>query len=187
MADAVPAPYRHVGVDETEVRMKKTTYSQAIKSKYPEPVALAVSTDKKNGRANIITLGWSMCTSFEPPMLAISVGHTRYSHKTIRECGEFVLAFPSEDQAEAALLCGTCSGEDRDKFRDSGLQAIPASRVGPPLVAGACANFECKVIGSCESGDHTVFVGEVLASHVSERRKARLYSMSDGSLQGIPG
>lgn len=165
--------------------MKETTYSQAITKKYPEPVALAVSMDDRNGRANIITLGWSMCTSGSPPMLAISVGHPRYSHETIRECGEFVLAFPSEEQVVAALFCGTHSGRDTDKFKESGFTSASAAKVRSPLVVDACANFECRVVNSCESGDHTIFVGEVVASHISESDKGRLYAVAGGSLKGI--
>jgi flavin reductase (DIM6/NTAB) family NADH-FMN oxidoreductase RutF len=36
-----------------------------------------------------------------------------------------------------------------------------------------------------ETGDHTIFVGEVLASHVEEGVNARLYNVGDGKLVGI--
>ncbi len=165
--------------------MKQVGYSQAIKSKFPEPVALAVSIDEKHGRPDIVTLGWAMCTSNDPPMLAISVGHTRYSRETIARTGEFVLAFPSAEQAQASLFCGTCSGRTHDKFAESDLTPLPSSQVAPPLIAGACANFECKVVATCESGDHTIFVGEVVASHVSDPPKPRLYTLPDGTLGGV--
>jgi flavin reductase (DIM6/NTAB) family NADH-FMN oxidoreductase RutF len=165
--------------------MKATSYSEAIRRKYPEPVALAVSMDRGRRRANIITLGWCMCTSGQPPMLAISVGHTRHSHATIREGGEFVVSFPSEDQAEAARFCGTVSGRDHDKFAESGLRPLRASKVAPPLIAEACANFECRLVASCESGDHTIFVGEVVASHAAEHARGRLYTLPSGELGGV--
>lgn len=165
--------------------MKEVSFADAIRKKYPEPVAVAISFDKAHSRANIITLGWSMCTSGEPPMLAISVGHSRYSHQTIREQGEFVVAFPSEDQAKAALFCGSHSGRDNDKFKESGFKPLSATKVKAPLIDGACANFECKLVNSCESGDHTIFVGMVVSSHMSEENKARLYVVSGGNLKGI--
>ncbi len=167
--------------------MQEVSYGEAIEAKYPEPVALAVSRDAERNRANLITLGWAMSTSHEPPMVAISVGHTRHSHETIRESGEFVLVLPSEAQAEAVLFCGTHSGRDHDKFRESGLKPLPPKSLQTPLVAGACANFECRVVASCESGDHTIYVGEVVASHRDPAAGPRLYTMLDGSLKGIPG
>lgn len=164
--------------------MKKVSVEEAWKRKYPEPVVLAVSVDAE-GKANIIALGWCMPTSFEPPMMAISVGKTRYSHKLISECREFVVAFPSEEMAKEVLYCGTHSGRDVDKFKESGLVAVPAKKVRPPLIEGCVANFECKVVGEIETGDHTIFAGEVVAAHVSEEKKGRLYNLGNYNLAGV--
>ncbi len=138
----------------------------------PERVVLGVSVDS-DGRANIIALGWKMHTSGDPPMVAISVAPPRYSHKLISEGGEFVLAVPGEDMADATLLCGTRSGRDCDKFREAGLTALPARIVKPPLIGEALANLECVVRGRLDTGDHTIFAGEVVASHVSEKEGRR--------------
>jgi flavin reductase (DIM6/NTAB) family NADH-FMN oxidoreductase RutF len=97
------------------VALRQVSISEAFKRKYPEQIALAVSVDEA-GRADVITLGWVMPTSNEPPMVAISVGHTRHSHELIGKSGEFILVFPSVAQAEACLICGTRSGRDTDKI-----------------------------------------------------------------------
>ena len=62
---------------------KKVEYEQAIKTKYPEQVIIAIAKDK-NGKANPITLGWTMIVSGKPPMMAIAVAKTHYSIETIR-------------------------------------------------------------------------------------------------------
>ena len=164
--------------------MKRVSVEEAWKRKYPEPVVLSVSVDAE-GKANIIALGWCMPTSFEPPMMAISVGRTRFSHQLICESREFVVAFPSEDMAKEVLYCGTHSGREVDKFKETGLVAVPAKKVRPPLIEGCVANFECKVVGEIETGDHTIFVGEVVAAHVSEEKKRRLYNLGNYKLAGI--
>lgn len=146
----------------------------------PQRIVLAVSCDA-DGKPNIIPLGWKMQTSFEPPMLAISVGHTRYSHRLIREGGEFVLAWPSEDMAAAVLFCGTRSGRKVDKFKEAGLTAVPASKVRPPLIGECVANMECVLAGALETGDHTIFVGEVVAAHVADAPKRLLISIGTES------
>jgi len=53
--------------------MREVTVTEAWKQKYPESIVLASSVDSA-GIPNIISLGWSMCTSFVPPMVAISIG-----------------------------------------------------------------------------------------------------------------
>lgn len=155
---------------------RSVPFSDAIVAKYPEPVALAVSVDGR-GRVDVIALGWTMMTSFEPPMFAISVGRTRYSHETIPACGAFVLAFPCREMADAVLYCGTHSGRDVDKLAETGLRAQPALEVAPPLLADAVANFECRLEGSFETGDHTIFAGRVVASHRHEEDRPRLYTV----------
>ena len=81
----------------------KTPFNDAIVKKYPEQIVIALAKER-SGKVNPITLGWTMLTSHKPPMMAISIGLTRYSLEVIREAGEFVIAFPSKFQAEEALL-----------------------------------------------------------------------------------
>jgi len=157
--------------------MRQVAFADAIKRKYPEQIVLAVSVDDKD-QPDVITLGWAMPTSGRPPMLAISVGHTRYSHELIEKGGEFVLAFPSIQLAEACMVCGSTSGRDTDKLKAANLRTEPARVVRPPLLQGCLANFECKVRGKLVSGDHTIFVGEVLAAHVDESVSERVYNIA---------
>ena len=66
---------------------KETTWAEAIRTKYPEQVAIAIAKDPQ-GKHNPIALGWVMQTSHSPPMLAFSVGLTRYSLGVIRAAKE---------------------------------------------------------------------------------------------------
>lgn len=165
-----------------------TTYDQAIARKYPEQVAIAIAKDPQ-GKHNPITLGWTMLTSHEPPMMAISIGHTRYSLEVIRKAREFVVSFPSSAMASETLLFGTKSGRDLDKLAAAGVKTQPASVIDSVLLADAVANFECKLVSELETGDHVVFVGQVVGAHANEDRSVRrLYSLGDDRLGGvIPG
>ncbi len=156
--------------------LKKVSYTEAIARKYPEAISWATCVDEA-GRPNAIALGWVMCTSFSPPMLAISVGHTRYSHELIQRTGEFVVVFPSEAMKEATRVVGTKSGRHCDKMAEAGVRLLPGTAVRAPLVDDACANFECKLVGSLRTGDHTIFVGEVLACHVGPPDARRIYTL----------
>jgi len=164
--------------------LREVPVEEAWKRKYPERTVLAVSISK-DGKPNIITLGWNMPTSIKPPMVAISVGLTRYSHKLISESGEFVLAFPSEGMEDALLFCGTHSGRDVDKFRATGLTPVKAKYVKPPLIAEATVNMECRVVGSIRTGDHTIFVGEILAAYVSDEDKPVLFNVGNWVFKGF--
>jgi len=162
---------------------KQVKYEQAIKTKYPEQVVIAIAKDKK-GKANPVTLGWTMIASGEPPMMAIAVAKTHYSVKTIRHSKCFTIAFPSSDMAEAALFFGSKSGRDTDKFADFDCKIEPAKKVDSVLLADAVANFECTLEWQKAAGDHIVFVGKVVASHVNTKRKKRLYTVGPGHKMG---
>jgi len=164
--------------------MIEVSWSEAIKRKYPEPVVLVVSCDKK-GKPDVMPAGWSMVTSGKPPMLAISVGHERYTHKLIEETEEFVIVFPNEKMKGLIEYTGSCSGREVDKFSEYGIETVKSRYVKPPLIKDAVACFECKVRGKLVTGDHTIFAGEVLASYVSKEYKNRLYNFGEGRFKVI--
>ena len=164
---------------------KQVDYKQALGTRYPEQVVIVIARDE-NGKANPVTLGWTMLTSHKPPMMAFSVGLTRYSLNVIREAGEFVIAFPSESQAKETLFFGTRSGRDTDKLIESGIATVPAKKINCLLLDGAVANFECSVMGEFPTGDHVIFVGEVLLAHINPDAQGRLYTVAKGfKMSGI--
>ena len=99
-------------------------------------------------------------------MLAVSVHPQRHTHKLLRESGEFVICFPAVGQGPAVWYCGTHSGRDVDKIAETDLELLPAEVLKTPLLKGAVANFECRLVKWMDTGDHTLFVGEVVAAHV---------------------
>ena len=159
--------------------MKKSTWSE-FQRLCARPSRIVWAVAQHEGRRSICPLGWKMNTSISPPMMAISVAPQRFTHDLIANSGEFVLAWPGEDLAEATLFCGTRSGRDVDKFEAMGLTPLPAEHVNAPLVAECIANLECKLVGQMTTGDHTIFVGEVLASYVRDEPAPVLLTVGRG-------
>jgi flavin reductase (DIM6/NTAB) family NADH-FMN oxidoreductase RutF len=165
---------------------KQASYSEAVALKFPEQVVIAIAKDPQ-GKFNPITLGWTMIVSGDPPMMAFSIGKTRYSLEAVRSAGEFVIAFPSEHQEAETMLFGTKSGRDADKIAESGAKTEPAREIDCVLLSDAVANFECKLISEMETGDHIVFAGEILCSHVNTKTLNRLYTVGKGyKMGGLP-
>jgi len=78
-----------------------------------------VTCVNKAGKANIITLAWSMPTSINPPMVVISIAPKRRSHRMIEKTGEFVVNVPTMKIVRQTLFCGRISGVKCDKFQGS--------------------------------------------------------------------
>jgi len=156
--------------------MKELDKHEAFELASPFPYTLAVTMDKRD-RPNIIGISWWMFTSWKPLMIAISVGHPRYSHKCLEHHKEFVLCFPSEGQEKDAWLCGTKSGHDIDKFKETGFKAVPSKLVTPPTIDGVTAAYECRVVDDVKTGDHTIFIADVVAIKGSPEKVKHLYSV----------
>ena len=119
---------------------KQVEYADAIKTKYPEQLVIAVAKDR-NGKFNPITLGWTMIVSGKPPMMAIAVAKTHYSVEAITFAECFTIAYPSSEMADAALFFGSRSGRDVDKFAEFKCETVPAVEIDSVLLADAVANF----------------------------------------------
>ncbi len=162
---------------------KQAEYSDAIKTKYPEQVVIAIAKDR-NGKANPITLGWTMIVSGTPPMMAIAVAKTHYSIEAITHSKCFTIAFPSSEMADAALFFGSKSGRDIDKFAEFDCKTEPTKVIDSMLLADAVANFECTLESQMHAGDHIIFVGEIVSSHINTELKKRLYTTGPGHKLG---
>ena len=162
---------------------KKVKFEQAVKTKYPEGVIIAIAKDK-NGKANPITLGFTMLASYAPPMMLIGVYKGHYTVKCIRHSKCFTIVYPSADMAEAALFFGSHSGRKFDKLAEFKCKTSPAKKIKSILLTDAVANFECRLVKQIATGDHITFVGEIVCSHVNTKRKKRLYSLGTGHKLG---
>ena len=162
---------------------KQAEYSDAIKTKYPEQVVIAIAKDK-NGKANPITLGWTMIVSGAPPMMAIAVAKKHYSIEAITHSKCFTIAFPSSEMADAALFFGSKSGRDTDKFAEFDCQTEPAKSIDSVLLTDAVANFECTLESQIPAGDHIIFVATIVCSHINTEPKKRLYTTGPGHKLG---
>lgn len=155
--------------------MLHTSYSEAVAAvKRPAKITFAVVKDK-NGKYNTITLEWFMKTSIKPPMLAISIGHSRYSYECLQNFRYFNLCFPSLEMRDAAVLSGSKSGRDIDKIDTMGEDHFPGKLAKLPIFRNAVANFECEIVTQVRSGDHTIFVGEIKHSWVDKNRSVLLF------------
>lgn len=134
---------------------------------YPLPAVLVTSSDGK-GNANIFTVAWTGTVCSDPPMVSISVRPQRYSHSLIRDAGEFVINLTTRSLAFATDYCGVKSGRDVDKFREMKLTALPAKKVGAPLIGESPVNIECRVSEVIRLGSHDMFLAKVEAVHAQQ-------------------
>jgi flavin reductase (DIM6/NTAB) family NADH-FMN oxidoreductase RutF len=162
---------------------QQVDFNEAIKKKFPEGVAILVVKDAA-GKANPITLGWTMQVSQKPPMWAVALREERYSTEHIRLKKCFTLVLPTVEMGHDALFFGTKSGRDMDKFEKRGTKLAPAKEIDSVLMEDAVANFECVLDGEMTAGDHVIFTGRVVACHINTAPCKRLYTVEAGRVFG---
>jgi len=151
----------------SETKKVQVDLELAYRLLHPRHTVL-VSCADKDGKANIITLAWSMPVSINPPVVAISVAPKRYSHQLIEKTKEFVVNVPTMDIVRETLFCGRRSGKTYDKFKETGLTPLPAKMIQTPIIKECVAHLECRLQQQITIGDHTLFIGRVLTAYADD-------------------
>jgi len=113
-------------------------------------------------RDNIITLAWNMPLGHKPPLMAVSLTKKRFSYGLIKKSGEFVINVPSIDLLDKVVYCGTNSGRDVDKFKETNLTAQKAATLkNAPIIKECIGYLECRLKDEKEAGDHVMLMGEI--------------------------
>lgn len=141
----------------------------------PQLVGLVTTVDRAN-KPNVATFAWIMSTSHDPELIVVSVAKARYTHECLMTTEEFVVNLPTKELLKAVWTVGTLSGRNVDKFHVSGLTPMPSEVVAPPRIAECSTHVECRTVDTVETGDHTIFVGKVVA------KSGDADAMSDGTL-----
>jgi len=130
------------------------------------PVVLITSHYKD--RTNVMTAAWVTPLSFRPPLVGVAIHPTRFTHDLIKKSEQFAINVPGISLLEAVEICGTYSGKDVDKFAKAGLTPVDALEVDVPLIEECLGHIECVLVDAFTTGDHTLFVGQVVAASVVE-------------------
>ncbi len=120
--------------------------------------SVTIVTMNVDGRMNGITVAWVTRVSWEPKIVAVSIGKTRYSRELLDESSRFAICVMGEKGRDVAEYFGTVSGRKVNKFQKYSYQL---SSGGLPIPTGTVAYIECKKLKQVEIGDHIVYFGLV--------------------------
>ncbi len=153
--------------------MQPCTAREAFTRFKPESCVFVISVDEQ-GRPSGMVAGWNMKCSWDPPLFAVALSRTGYTHRLIRQSREFVIAVPNKSLETAVEFFGSTHGNEVDKFKATGIATLPAKRIRPPLLADATINMECVLEQEIPTGDHILFISRVVAAYFAEGRKVLL-------------
>ena len=137
--------------------------------RFPAPVA--VVTVDAGELKYALTVGSLVSLSLEPPLVGVSIGHASQSHTPLRDAGRFAASLLAGDQA--ALAQHFARSVPPIALWEG--VAVRESALTEPLLEGALAWLECRVVSEHEAGDHTVFVAEVLSIELGHDAPGLVY------------
>lgn len=104
-------------------------------------------------------------TSFEPPMISLAIGRDRPMLAALDQEGVFAVNTLGEHNRELLRLFMKAEG---DPFAGHALVENPH---GVPIFAEALAWLVCRVVGKMETGDHWLYVAEVLEGSLQKEHE----------------
>lgn len=153
--------------------MKEVAINDAYNKFKPDRPVFVISTNLE-GKPSGMIANWHMRCSFDPPLYAVSLSKSGYTHKLIEESGEFVISVPNKSLEENLMFFGTNHGDKIDKFKQTNIKTFKGKFTKIPLLSEATINLECKVQNKADVGDHYIYIGEVLATYLNQDKKILL-------------
>jgi flavin reductase (DIM6/NTAB) family NADH-FMN oxidoreductase RutF len=143
----------------------------------PSGLYVVGSTDGVD-RRNLMTLNWATQLAFEPKLVGISVETEAYTHELIEAGGVFsVCIIDREDRAIVRKLTKPVE-VDLDASTLNGFP-VHVATTGAPVLDQAAAFLDCVVREQVATGDHTLFVGEIVGAGFLKDEGSEVLRMED--------
>jgi flavin reductase (DIM6/NTAB) family NADH-FMN oxidoreductase RutF len=112
--------------------------------------------------------------SLDPPLVLVCVGREAIMHDSITDSGAFAVSVLHGCQEDVARHFA-----NRDRPRGAAqfdaVDWMPGQYTGAPVLPGGLAWLECALETTYDGGDHSIFVGRVLDTGLSDDRDALLF------------
>ena len=132
------------------------------------PTGVAVVSVEVGGERLGLTVGSLVSLSLDPPLVGAAISRQAALHELLRTAGSFGVSLLAADQP--ALAAHFARGVPPIAHW-TGIAVRPGAETGAPLLEGALGWLECRTTAELPVGDHTLFVGDVVA--VEHGRPAR--------------
>lgn len=142
------------------------------------PYGLYIVGSRSGDRSNGMTLNWLTQLSFDPKLVGIGVEKPALTHELIAESGVFTICtIAREDRAIVRKFTKPVE-VDRSAMTLNGF-AFHDGTTGAPILDQSVAFIECEVREAPTYGNHTFFVGEIVASGFLQAEETEVLRMED--------
>jgi flavin reductase (DIM6/NTAB) family NADH-FMN oxidoreductase RutF len=123
---------------------------------------VTVVTTGHAGELHGMTVSSFSSLSLNPPLVLICIDKSVASNAAILQAGQFVVNILERRQEHISRRFATA---ESDKFKGV---AWHTGTLGLPVLDRVLAVIECRLYGTADGGDHTIFIGEVIDATVED-------------------
>jgi flavin reductase (DIM6/NTAB) family NADH-FMN oxidoreductase RutF len=123
---------------------------------------VAVVTTAVDGTVHGITVNAFASLSLDPLLILVCIDREATTHALLPRAGAFAVTVLAAQQEELSVhFASSDRAEGHAQFE--GISWRPAAVSGAPVLEGGMAWMDCRLSGVHDGGDHSIFVGEVVA------------------------
>jgi flavin reductase (DIM6/NTAB) family NADH-FMN oxidoreductase RutF len=130
----------------------------------------------KGPDGNAFTASWVSQVSSEPPLVSVAVHNKHQSARLLQDMDAYVINLIDAGQAEFAKRWYGPAESGYDKLKTAEYEDSPVTKT--PVLAGGVGYIECKLVDRISVGDHTMFIGEVVAASLDSDKPVLTTSSS---------
>lgn len=145
-----------------------------IKAMRSWATGVTVVTARDGERVHGMTASSFTSVSAEPPLVLICANRDTRTAELISAARSFAVNILAVDQQ--GLSNRFAWGDAAKRFDDLDCRD---GELGAPLLAGTLGAFECRLRSAHHEGTHTIYVGEVVATHAGADKEPLLYYSGD--------
>lgn len=147
--------------------MRAEEFKEAV-GKFPTGVTVVSTFAKENLWG--FTANSFVSVSLDPSLVSFCLDKKSGSFHAFNEANYFAINILSTDQEHLARHFAQ-KGSDKFANIDHKITAISKN----PQIAGVLCFIECKKYKQFECGDHVIFIGEVMTTHIDNTKSPLVY------------
>ena len=140
------------------------------------PAGVTIVTVRSGDRTHGLTVSAFSSVSAEPALISITIENRHKGYAMLEE-PEAVFAVNILGEGQSELSNRFAWVKDEDRFSAGNWSS---AETGAPVLTDALAWLDCRIHARYPAGTHTIYVGEVVASHVPEEEAAPLVYWNRG-------
>ena len=123
--------------------------------------------------------------SVDPPLMMASIARKAETHGAVIGSHAFAISVLAADQQPVAeCFAQPTTAAKLTRFCDAPWHE---AETGSPILEGALAYFDCRLVDRFDGGDHTIFLGDIVAAGFRDDAEPLLWYASAFHRLGAPG